>query len=127
MLTLWRKRFRAGANKHDNDFHDKGYFALFRFFLPLLLFVTSKPATDALTNFETVKYFGNEKFESIRFKESVVQYQNFSVSTQLTLSLLNGVQKFVIQAAALGCALIAGTKVHVVLSLVIICLVYLDF
>ena len=68
-ITQWRKKFREQTNKHDNEFHDK--------------------ATDSVINYETVKYFTGELFEVARFKQSVVKYQQFNSSTQLSLSLLN--------------------------------------
>jgi hypothetical protein len=43
-ITQWRKKFRTGQNKQDNKYHEL--------------------ATDALINFETVKYFGNEEMEA---------------------------------------------------------------
>ena len=68
-ITQWRKKFREQTNKHDNDFHDK--------------------ATDSIINYETVKYFTGEAFEIQRFTKSVVQYQMYSSSTQLSINALN--------------------------------------
>ena len=76
-ITQWRKKFREQTNKHDNEFHDK--------------------ATDSVINFETVKYFTGEAFEVERFKTSVVKYQQFNSSTQLSLSLLNISQQVINQ------------------------------
>ena len=45
-ITQWRKKFREGTNKTDNDLHDK--------------------AQDSILNFETVKYFTAEAFEVLR-------------------------------------------------------------
>jgi ABC-type multidrug transport system fused ATPase/permease subunit len=61
-MTLWRKKFRAKTNKHDNAFHDK--------------------AVDSLVNFETVKYFANEEFEVSRYIESVEKFQSASVQVR---------------------------------------------
>eukprot|EP00903_Cladosiphon_okamuranus_P012069 g11330.t1 len=74
-VTLWRKKFRQATNKHDNDYHDK--------------------ATDSIINYETVKYFTNESFEVARVKQSVQEYQRYSVSTQASLSVLNVSQQFI--------------------------------
>jgi len=76
MLTLWRKQFREQTNKYDNDYHDK--------------------ATDSLVNYETVKCFANEKFETDRYEESVARYQQCSVMTQASLSVLNSAQQCVV-------------------------------
>ena len=76
-LTLWRKKFRESTNKHDNDFHEK--------------------ATDALQNFETVKYFSAERFETERYVDAVRNYQTFNVAMQVSLSVLNSTQQFILQ------------------------------
>jgi len=73
LLAQWRKKFREQSNKHDNDFHHQ--------------------ATDSIVNYETVKYFTNEQYEVKTFKDMVVQYQQFSSSTQLSMSLLNITQQ----------------------------------
>ncbi|CAN0300121.1 unnamed protein product, partial [Discosporangium mesarthrocarpum] len=59
--------------------------------------------TLSIINYETVKYFTNEEYEVSRFKESVKEYQRFSVSTQASLSILN-----VSQQAIMYTTLIAG-------------------
>jgi ABC-type multidrug transport system fused ATPase/permease subunit len=68
-ITNYRRSFREQANKHDNDYHDK--------------------ATDSIINYETVKYFTGEAFEIQRFTNSVVQFQLYSSSTQLSINVLN--------------------------------------
>ncbi|KAJ0400311.1 hypothetical protein P43SY_002059 [Pythium insidiosum] len=86
-ITLWRKKFREASTKHDNEYHDK--------------------ATDALINYETVKYFANERYEVESYAKVIEKYQRYSVSVQASLSILNGGQAVVIQAttlAALGLA-----------------------
>ena len=42
-ITQWRKKFREGTNKTDNELHNK--------------------AQDSILNYETVKYFTAEDFE----------------------------------------------------------------
>jgi ABC-type transport system involved in Fe-S cluster assembly fused permease/ATPase subunit len=86
-ITLWRKKFRTASNKHDNEYHDK--------------------ATDALINYETIKYFSNEKYEIDIYKKIIEKYQSYSISVQASLSLLNGSQAFVIQATTLGALALA--------------------
>jgi len=83
-ITLWRKKFRKATNKHDNALHDK--------------------ATDSLMNFETVKYFTNERYEIEDYSSSVKEYIKFSVSTQASLGMLNAIQQFFI-SATLGAVL----------------------
>ncbi|OQR99491.1 ATP-binding Cassette (ABC) Superfamily [Thraustotheca clavata] len=86
-ITLWRKKFRQQSTKHDNEYHDK--------------------ATDALVNYETIKYFTNEKHEIDLYSTAIQKYQSFSVSVQASLSVLNISQSSIIQATILGCLALA--------------------
>jgi ATP-binding cassette subfamily B protein len=47
---------------------------------------------DSLLNFETVKYFGNEKYEADRYNDALVHYMGAAVKSQNTLGMLNGGQ-----------------------------------
>lgn len=47
---------------------------------------------DSLLNFETVKYFGNEQYESTRYDSALRNYMAAAVKSQTTLGLLNGGQ-----------------------------------
>lgn len=89
VITQWRKKFREATNKHDNDYHAK--------------------ATDSIINFETVKYFTAEDFELKRFTASVVKFQQYNVSTQYSLALLNLTQQVILYGTMLG-AMILATK-----------------
>ena len=44
---------------------------------------------DSLLNFETVKYFGNEKYESARYDDALREYMIAAVKSQNTLGVLN--------------------------------------
>jgi ATP-binding cassette, subfamily B, heavy metal transporter len=46
-------------------------------------------AIDTLMNYETVKYFGNERFEAERYDKALSSFENAAVRTQTSLSLLN--------------------------------------
>lgn len=86
-ITLWRKKYREASTRHDNAYHDK--------------------ATDALINYETIKYFTNERHEVAAYTKVIEQYQRYSISVQASLSVLNSVQSLIIQLtvlAALGLA-----------------------
>lgn len=50
-MTEWRTRFRRGMNNQENSIGAIG--------------------TDSLLNYETVKYYGNEKFEVERYKKTI--------------------------------------------------------
>jgi ABC-type transport system involved in Fe-S cluster assembly fused permease/ATPase subunit len=85
LMTLWRKKFRSNLNKNDNRYHDI--------------------ATDSLVNFETVKYFTNEKYEVGRFTEAVLEFQKGGVSVKASLSALNLAQQLLMQGC-LGLCLV---------------------
>ena len=68
-ITRWRVAFRRDMNQSDTDANTK--------------------AVDSLLNFETVKYFGNEKHETIRFDKSMEKYSTASIQSQISLSVLN--------------------------------------
>lgn len=68
-VTRWRTQFRVEMNKMEST--------------------ANTNAVDALLNYETVKYFGNEDFESKRYDESLTRWENASVKSQVTLAGLN--------------------------------------
>ena len=51
---------------------------------------------DSLLNFETVKYFNNENFESSRLDQSLEEYELAANQSRHTLSMLNIAQTFII-------------------------------
>ncbi len=51
---------------------------------------------DSLLNYETVKYFNNEKFEFNRLDESLEDYELAANQSRHSLSLLNIAQTFII-------------------------------
>mmetsp|Transcript_41361 Transcript_41361/g.93175 ORF Transcript_41361/g.93175 Transcript_41361/m.93175 type:complete len:689 (-) Transcript_41361:41-2107(-) len=90
-LTIWRKQFRSAMNTSDNKWHDK--------------------LTDSLVNFETVKYFTNERYERERFGADIAQYQRSNVSVMASLSLLNGTQQVILQGT-LAASLVLSAKAY---------------
>ena len=68
-ITRWRIAFRREMNQSDTDANTK--------------------AVDSLLNFETVKYFNNEKHETRRFDVSMEKYARASIQSQVSLSILN--------------------------------------
>ncbi|KAI94919.1 metal ABC transporter permease [Rhodomicrobium udaipurense JA643] len=46
-------------------------------------------AVDSLLNYETVKYFGNERWEADRFDRSMQRYERASIKTATSLAALN--------------------------------------
>ncbi|UJR30014.1 hypothetical protein I4U23_017559 [Adineta vaga] len=76
VITEWRTKFKKEMNKLDN--------------------AISGSAVDSLVNFETVKYYGAEKYEVEQYGEAIERYQKAEWINQLTLQLLNIVQSTVI-------------------------------
>ena len=65
----WRIAIRREMNDSDNDANTK--------------------AVDSLLNYETVKYFGNEKMEAHRFDASMAVYENAATRIWTSLGWLN--------------------------------------
>ncbi|GHD06913.1 ABCB family ABC transporter ATP-binding protein/permease [Tianweitania populi] len=65
----WRITIRREMNDSDTDANSK--------------------AIDSLLNFETVKYFGNERMEAERFDRSMARYEDAATKTWTSLGWLN--------------------------------------
>ena len=78
-VTEWRTHFRRQANEFDSAAHTR--------------------AIDSLLNYETVKYFNNEAFESRRYDESLQRLRRARLKSQTSLSLLNAGQQLIISVA----------------------------
>jgi len=75
-VTEWRTKFRKEMNELDSSAHSR--------------------AIDSLLNYETVKYFNNEDFETGRYDESLERYRKAAIKSQRTLSMLNTGQQLII-------------------------------
>jgi ABC-type transport system involved in Fe-S cluster assembly fused permease/ATPase subunit len=75
-ITEWRNVFRERMNRADNE--------------------VSTKMIDSLLNFETVKYFNNEKYEFHRLDESLKDYELAANQSRHSLALLNVAQTFII-------------------------------
>ena len=82
-VTEWRTHYRRTMNEMDSRANQR--------------------AIDSLLNFETVKYFGNEDFESKRYDENLKHYQSAAILSQKSLAILNLGQQAII---AVGLVLI---------------------
>jgi len=67
--TQWRLKFRRAMNAQDSE--------------------ANALAVDSLLNFETVKYFSNEKHELERFDQAKRSYVTAAIANQRALSLFN--------------------------------------
>jgi ABC transporter ATM len=77
--TAWRTKFRKAANAADN----KG----------------ATVAVDSLINYEAVKYFNNESYESKRYDAALLSYQNASIKVATSLAYLNSGQNLIFSSA----------------------------
>ncbi|MFW9616152.1 ABCB family ABC transporter ATP-binding protein/permease [Aquabacterium sp.] len=75
-VTQWRTRFRREMNEMDSKAHTR--------------------AIDALLNYETVKYFNNEAFETQRYDEALERLRVAALRSQRSLSMLNTGQQMII-------------------------------
>lgn len=78
-ITEWRLHFRRTMNDLDSKANVR--------------------AVDSLINYETVKYFGNEAFESKRYNKSMAAWQEAAIRSQKSLTLLNTGQSAIIAIA----------------------------
>ncbi len=78
-VTEWRTQFRRQVNEEDSRANTK--------------------AIDALLNFETVKYFGNEEFEARRYDGNLLARMRAAIRSQTSLSVLNLGQSLIVACA----------------------------
>ena len=93
LITEWRMDFRHHMNKLDSQ--------------------GNSIAFDSLINFETVKYFGNERLELDRYDDTLRDWEHWAVRSQSSMSMLNFGQGAII---ALGVTLVMVMAAHSVSS-----------
>ena len=87
----WRIAIRREMNESDTDANSK--------------------AIDSLLNFETVKYFNNEKLESDRFDRSMSGYETAAVKTLTSLAWLNAGQSVIYTTGMVICMVLSALAV----------------
>lgn len=90
-VTDWRLKFRREMNDQDTKANSK--------------------AVDSLLNFETVKYFTNEAWEANRYDKALARYESAAVRSQLSLTLLNVGQGFIISLGLVVVLMLAAQGV----------------
>lgn len=90
-ITNWRVKFRKDMVLRDTEANTK--------------------AIDSLLNFETVKYFGNEKHEHARFDKALAGYETAAIANQTSLSILNCGQGFIIASGLVAVMVLAAIGV----------------
>lgn len=91
LATEWRTRFVREANQAESK--------------------TSTRAIDSLLNYETVKYFTNEDYESQHYDTELASWEEARRKNRLSLFALNGGQAFVIAAAMTSAMVLAAREV----------------
>jgi ATP-binding cassette subfamily B protein len=75
-ITEWRMVLRRNMNEMDSKANTR--------------------AIDSLLNYETVKYFNNERYESRRYDETLEKWEDAAIRNQTSLSILNTGQALII-------------------------------
>jgi len=91
LVTEWRTRFVRESNERDNQSNTR--------------------AIDSLLNFETVKYFGNEQFESDRYDLGLAAWEEARMKNRLSLAALNSGQALIIAGAVTVMMVMAASQV----------------
>lgn len=79
VVTEWRNRYIREANQADST--------------------TNSKAVDSLLNYETVKYFNNERYEAANYDKSLAIWEKARLQNRLSLFLLNSGQALIIAMA----------------------------
>jgi len=87
----WRIKIRRRMNESDTEANSK--------------------AVDSLLNFETVKYFGNEKMEADRFDGAMEKYEHSAVRIWTSLAYLNIGQVVIFTTGMTACMILSGLAV----------------
>uniref|UniRef100_A0A8R1YXL0 Iron-sulfur clusters transporter ABCB7, mitochondrial n=1 Tax=Pristionchus pacificus TaxID=54126 RepID=A0A8R1YXL0_PRIPA len=90
-VTRWRTKFRHDMNRADNEAGNK--------------------AIDSLINYETVKYFNNEKFEAERYDLLLKDFEKASLKTSSSLALLNFTQNTIFSMGLVTVMCLAANKI----------------
>jgi ATP-binding cassette, subfamily B, heavy metal transporter len=89
--TAWRVAIRKSMNESDSDANTK--------------------AIDSLLNYETVKYFGAEQREALRYDTSMASYEKSAIKTYTSLAILNSGQAIIFTLALMLCMVLSARDV----------------
>ena len=89
--TEWRLKFRREMNKQDTEANAK--------------------AIDSLLNYETVKYFGAEGFETARYDGAMAIYQRAAIKSRTSLATVNIGQSFLMNAGIVALLILASYQI----------------
>ncbi len=91
LATEWRLVFIREANEAESS--------------------SSTRAIDSLLNYETVKYFTNERFEADNYDENLARWEQARRKNRLSLFALNGGQSLIIAAAVTAAMVLSAVRV----------------
>ena len=91
VVTNWRTALRREANEQDS--------------------AANARAIDSLINYETVKYFNNERFEAERYDQQLVRWIDAQTRSQQSLALLNLGQAVIIACGVTLMMWLAASRV----------------
>ncbi|MBA6233919.1 MULTISPECIES: ABCB family ABC transporter ATP-binding protein/permease [unclassified Colwellia] len=89
--TEWRTRYIRAANKADSSSNTR--------------------AIDSLLNYETVKYFTNESYESNAYDSQLADWEKAKMQNRLSLFALNGGQAIIVSLAMTAMLALAAYQV----------------
>jgi len=90
-VTEWRTKYVREANAKDNQSNSR--------------------AVDSLLNYETVKYFNNERFEAQRYDSDLEEWEQARLKNRLSLAALNTGQALIIGLAMIVIMAMAVSEV----------------
>lgn len=90
-VTEWRTKFVREANSRDNQSNSR--------------------AVDSLLNYETVKYFNNERFEAQMYDQNLDDWERARLKNRLSLAALNSGQALIIGLAMIAIMVMAVREV----------------
>jgi ATP-binding cassette subfamily B protein len=98
VVSEWRSKIRRYMNEQDNRANTR--------------------AIDSLLNYETVKYFGNETHEAVRYDVALQDYERAAVRNQTSLSLLNVGQAAIVSIGVTAIMIMAGQGIVIIQGLI---------
>ena len=91
ITTEWRLKFRRDMNRQDNE--------------------AAAKAVDSLLNYETVKYFSAEEFETSRYDGAMAGYMKAAIRSRTSLSTVNIGQSFLMNLGLIAVVLLAANGI----------------
>ncbi|WP_427453698.1 ABCB family ABC transporter ATP-binding protein/permease [Litorimonas sp. WD9-15] len=91
ITTEWRLKFRREMNRQDNE--------------------AAAKAVDSLLNYETVKYFSSENFETTRYDGAMAGYMKAAIRSRTSLSTVNIGQSLLMNIGTVAVVLLAATVI----------------